>query len=222
MQTVEDFYNAFNFKDMVLGDRGGEPPILLKNFFGQDITYIVETLESGKDVLEVGCGFGRLLPALAKKCKTVTGIDFSDLQLSQAKEGSASLSNVTLLKMNAESLEFADNSFDISLCMNCTLGNMPGIEKQVIQEMIRVTKPGGRVVIRVFADTKEVRAAQYENYKRLKLMKIEDKGTAVVTEEGFYSRRFSETDIRDLFRETKAIPQIRRDCEAGFLIEVVV
>ena len=218
MATVKEFYNSFNFQEMVLGNKAGKPPPLLQEFFQRDLDYIAEHFTAEKDVLEVGCGFGRLLPKLAERSKKVTGIDFSDLQIAQAQETARNLKNVSLLKMCAESLEFPPASFDISLCMNCSLGNMPDIEEKVVEEMIRVTKPGGEIVIRVFADTKEVREAQCQNYRRLGLTNIRDKGAAIVTGEGFYSRRFTESEMRALFQKTEITPAITHDCEAGYLI----
>ncbi len=216
--TVKDFYNSFNFREMVHGNLKGKPPILLQQFFELDLKYIHTNLEANKEVLEVGCGFGRLLPELSKLSRNVTGIDFSDLQLSQAQEIVANLKNVQLLKMRAESMAFRSESFALSLCMNCTLGNMPNIEKTVVEEMVRVTKSGGKVIIRIFADTEAVRLAQYENYNRLGLTNIRDNGSAITTDEGFYSRRFNKTELQELFKKTGLTPTITSDCEAGYLV----
>jgi ubiquinone/menaquinone biosynthesis C-methylase UbiE len=124
--------------------------------------------------------------------------------------------------MHAEAMEFPDESFDVALCMNSTLGNMPGIEQEVIHEMIRVTRKGGEVALRVFADTPAVREAQYENYARLGLTNVHDVRSAVVSDEGFYSRRFDVGALEDLFRGTGFTPNIIRDSEAGYLTVIDV
>lgn len=222
MNTVKQFYNSFNFRDMVQGDARGRPPKLLGDFFMQDLEYAERGVRPGSDVLEVGCGFGRLIPSLARDAKSVTGIDFSDLQLSQASEEISTISNARILKMHAEALEFPDKSFDVALCMNSTLGNMPGIEREVVHEMIRVTRKGGEVVLRVFADTEEVRQAQYENYARLGLTNVHNEGSTVVSDEGFYSRRFNEEDLKALFADSGLVPNVIRDSEAGFLVTAKV
>lgn len=221
MINVERFYSTFNFRDMVQGDERGRPPKLLQDFFTEDLRYAEHAVNPMSDVLEVGCGFGRLFPPLSR-AHSVTGIDFSDLQLFQAREVAKAFPNVQVSKMRAEALTFPDASFDVSLCMNSTLGNMPGIEKDVVAEMIRVTRKRGRIVLRVFADTEEVRRAQHDNYARLGLHAIRDEGDAVVTEEGFYSRRFNEVSLHALFAETGITPLITCDGEAGYLVTASV
>ena len=84
--------------------------------------------------------------------------------------------------------------------------------------MIRVTKPRGKIAIRVFADKEVVRLAQYENYQRLGLTNIRDKGSAIITDEGFYSRRFNELELHTLFQGTGIEANITSDCEGGYLV----
>lgn len=62
-------------------------------------------------VLEVGVGSGRNLKYYPSRC-TVTGIDNSKGMLEKAGEKAKGLNNVTLFLMDAEHLEFPDNSFD--------------------------------------------------------------------------------------------------------------
>lgn len=217
MKTVEEFYSNFNFQDMVLGDEAGEPPALLKEFFQKDIEYI-QKMKKQEKVLEVGCGFGRLLRELSKKSEKVVGIDFSDLQLDQAKINLADCKKVSLVKMKAENLGFQNDFFNTTICMNSSLGNMPGIEEKVLEEMVRVTKPKGTIVIRVFADSEEVKKAQFQNYQRLGMTNIKDDGRAVRTDEGFYSRRFKKEELINMFKTLGLEYKITKDCDAGYLV----
>lgn len=219
VQNIKDFYDKFSFADMVLGDSAGAPPKLLADFFQGDVTYIAKELPKGKEVLEVGCGFGRLLTGLSKVSKKVTGIDFSDLQLSEARKRVGHLFNVELHNMHAESLRFPDRAFDVAICLNSTLGNMPGIEAKVVSEMARVVRPGGLIAVRVFANTPEVKKAQFANYRRLNLTNIRDDGQVVTTDEGFYSRRFIREELLGLFLQAGLTPIITQDTEGGLLAE---
>lgn len=71
---------------------------------------------NGKIVLEYGCGVGRNLKYFCSKGASYVGIDISNLRISRAVEVIQS-SNLRLqasvMKMNAEKLEFPDDSFDI-------------------------------------------------------------------------------------------------------------
>ena len=74
------------------------------------------SLPTGKRVLQIGCGSGAALPALARHCKPVslTGIDISTDALSQAA-GLLREIRVTacLVHGDAQRMPFIDGSFDV-------------------------------------------------------------------------------------------------------------
>lgn len=95
--------------------------------------------------LEVGCGNGLFLSRIAKQTKDVTGVDFSSRMLSHAKE---LCDSTTLLRAEAGSLPFEDNSFDKVLC-NGVFHHFPSYEyaERALQELIRVCRAEGRILI---------------------------------------------------------------------------
>ena len=99
---------------------------------------------SGK-VIKIGVGTGKNLPYYTRDAD-VTAIDFSEKMLEKAKERRKNLhiSNVTLLKMNAQNLRFNDNSFDtaISTFVFCTVPD----PLKGLSEVYRVIKPDGKAV----------------------------------------------------------------------------
>lgn len=69
-----------------------------------------------KNMLEYGCGVGRNMLNFCSKGADYTGIDISNLRISNAKEIISSKglqSSARAIKMNAEKLEFPDSCFDI-------------------------------------------------------------------------------------------------------------
>ena len=66
-----------------------------------------------KNVLDFGCGVGRLLLPLAARAEKVTGMDVSDSMLKEAKKNCAdnSITNIVLLKSD-DSLSNLDGMFD--------------------------------------------------------------------------------------------------------------
>ena len=111
-------------------------------------------------VLEVGVGTGLSLQHYAPHLQ-VTGIDFSQdmLKKAQAKVQDMNLSQVqTLRQMDARQLDFPDNSFDTVAAMHVvSVVPDPG---QVMQEIARVLKPGGKLVVtNHFKSGKGVRAS---------------------------------------------------------------
>jgi phosphatidylethanolamine/phosphatidyl-N-methylethanolamine N-methyltransferase len=101
---------------------------------------------SGK-LLEVGVGTGLALRYYGPQLK-VTGIDLSTdmLKIARKRMKNSKHGNIeALLEMDATSLAFQDNHFDIVVA-SYVLTVVPNPAK-VIHELARVTKPGGIVLI---------------------------------------------------------------------------
>lgn len=88
----------------------------------------------GDRVLEVGCGRGHLTQRLADRGIDVTGIDVNPNAAEMAETD-------RVLTMRAESLDFADDSFDFVLSVHA-LEHIPPLE-EAVGEMARVLRPGG-------------------------------------------------------------------------------
>ena len=99
----------------------------------------------GQVVLDCCCGTGALtcmlLPLVGEKGKVV-GIDFTKEMLTVARKNCP---QAEYIQGNVLDLPFSDNGFD-AVAMAFGLRNLAHQEKAV-QEMVRVVKPGGRVVI---------------------------------------------------------------------------
>jgi phosphatidylethanolamine/phosphatidyl-N-methylethanolamine N-methyltransferase len=103
-------------------------------------------IKSGDRVLEVGIGTGINASLYPRDC-VVTGIDLSGPMLEKARERvlRKGLDNVRLLEMDAANLKFPDNTFDI-VYAPYVISVVPD-PVAVAREMLRVCRPGGRIVI---------------------------------------------------------------------------
>ncbi len=141
---------------------------------------ITATNKLGGRVLEVGVGTGISLPLYAPNVR-IFGTDISEAMLAKARERVAErkLKNVEgLAVMDAENLEFADDSFDVVMAQYVVTA-VPNPEK-AMDEFARVLKPGGELIIltRVSAD---------EGMRRF----IEQKLQPVVRHLGFRTAEFA-------------------------------
>jgi SAM-dependent methyltransferase len=95
-------------------------------------------------VLDVGCGTGVVAITAARRGGEVTGLDLTPELLARAKDNAAMVGvSVTWVEGDAESLQFADASFDVVLSQ---YGHMFAPRPAIaIKEMLRVLKPGGRI-----------------------------------------------------------------------------
>lgn len=115
---------------------------------------IAATNKIGGRVLEVGVGTGISLPLYAPHLR-IYGTDISEAMLQKAKKrvDEFSLKNVEgLAVMDAENLEFPDDSFDVVMAQYVVTA-VPNPEK-ALDEFARVLRPGGELIIltRVSAD----------------------------------------------------------------------
>ncbi|MFD1774784.1 class I SAM-dependent methyltransferase [Paenibacillus rhizophilus] len=98
------------------------------------------------EVLEVGVGTGANLSYYPPHAAGVTGIDFSPGMLRYAKQKALHAPfPVTLLEMDAQHMDFPDNSFDyvIATCVFCSVPDpVAGL-----MEIRRVCKPDGKVLL---------------------------------------------------------------------------
>jgi phosphatidylethanolamine/phosphatidyl-N-methylethanolamine N-methyltransferase len=101
----------------------------------------------GQRILEVGVGTGLSLPHFRRDSR-VTGIDVSEEMLNKARRRAERLrlTHVEGLHvMDAENLEFSDNSFDAVLALY--VASVVPNPKRFAAEMRRVCIPGGTIVV---------------------------------------------------------------------------
>ena len=114
-----------------------------------------ETMEfdrhRGAKLLEIGGGMGTDLAQFAAHGALVTDADLSAGHLRLARENFAVRGlSAEFLQQDAESLGFDDNSFDV-VYSNGVLHHTPHT-RHVVGEIFRVLKPGGRVIVMVYAE----------------------------------------------------------------------
>lgn len=94
------------------------------------------------DILDVGTGSGYFAILLSKLGHRVTGIDLTESMLIEAAEAARECeAEPVFLHMDAQALNFEDNSFDVVVTRNLTW-TLPQPEK-AYSEWYRVLKPGG-------------------------------------------------------------------------------
>jgi ubiquinone/menaquinone biosynthesis C-methylase UbiE len=101
---------------------------------------------ASKKVLEYGCGKGSSAFMLAGSNAKVTGIDISEVAIEQARQRAQmeGLSeHASFMVMDAENLEFPDNSFDV-VCGSGILHHL-NIERS-LSEIYRVLTPEGKAI----------------------------------------------------------------------------
>jgi SAM-dependent methyltransferase len=104
----------------------------------------VRRYATNKDVLDFGCSDGWLSLELnlPQRCRSLTGIDISDVAIAKATEkcDRAGLTNTRFLVMNAEAMSFPDQSFDVVFGQ----GILHHLDlDKALSEVARVLRKGG-------------------------------------------------------------------------------
>jgi ubiquinone/menaquinone biosynthesis C-methylase UbiE len=123
--------------------------------YGTYAPWMPEAMEfgrhGGEDVLEIGGGIGTDLAQFAMHGARVTDVDLAagHLQLAEENFRLRKLSG-TFVHHDAESLPFADASFDL-VYSNGVLHHTPNTVA-VVREIRRVLRPGGRAIVMLYAE----------------------------------------------------------------------
>lgn len=106
------------------------------------------SLNPDDEVLEIGCGSGRIGVVVAPRCRRWTGADISAKMLALAAERLHTFNNVRLVQLHNVALdEFVDNSFDV-IYSTSVFGHLDEMDRwRYVEEAARVLRPGGRLLL---------------------------------------------------------------------------
>jgi ubiquinone/menaquinone biosynthesis C-methylase UbiE/DNA-binding transcriptional ArsR family regulator len=102
-------------------------------------------LDESWTVADLGCGTGAITQALAPFVSEVIAVDESNAMLSAARKRLHGVENVDVRNGRLESLPLADGEVDIALLF--LVLHYVAEPQLVIQEAVRVLKPGGRLLV---------------------------------------------------------------------------
>ena len=104
---------------------------------------------AGQRILDLAAGTGASSVSLARSGAHVIAADFSPGMIAEGKRRHDSIPNLSFVQADATALPFADGEFD-SVTMSFGLRNV-NEPKRALRELLRVTKPGGRLVVCEFS-----------------------------------------------------------------------
>ncbi len=127
-------------------------PPRIRQYLRAEVNHVLQKIRHGDIVLELGCGYGRIIPQIAKKARRVIGIDTSFESLLLGQQMLSSISNCHLLQMNALHLAFQDHTFDCVLCIQNGISAFHVDQRDLIRESIRVARSGRTVLFSTYSD----------------------------------------------------------------------
>jgi len=105
------------------------------------LQFIANKIKENQNIVEIGCGKGRFLKALQKinNGLSLTGVDISPELLSTVPNG------INKILGSLENIPLKDDSFDVVFSVEAIEHSVN--QETAIDEMIRILKPGGWIVV---------------------------------------------------------------------------
>ncbi len=113
--------------------------------------------QSGRKILDVGCGNGRMLEPLTSE-HHVHGVDVSDKMCALALAAGYR----TATRGDCEHIEHESDGFDVAI--SCGIVQLLPTADRAVAELTRVTRPGGQVIVVTVNDESLLRRLFKEKY----------------------------------------------------------
>jgi SAM-dependent methyltransferase len=141
---------AGSMNDAAIAAAGEASESRLRSSAAESVRNLLELayVSAPDEVLEIGCGVGRIAREIAPHCRYWTGADISANMLAHASARLLGLENTRLVHLKSIGLnDFAENSFDVVYATNM-LAHLDEMDRwRYVQEAFRVLRPGGRIFI---------------------------------------------------------------------------
>jgi len=121
-------------------------PPRTKAYLEAEIEFVLRRTRPSMVVMELGCGYGRVLQRLLPAVHAVFGIDTSLASLRMASEFMGRKPSLRLACMDALYMGFRDRIFDLTLCVQNGICAFAVDQQQLFREALRVTRSGGLVL----------------------------------------------------------------------------
>jgi 2-polyprenyl-6-hydroxyphenyl methylase/3-demethylubiquinone-9 3-methyltransferase len=120
----------------------------VKKYLQAEIAYVADFISPGDRILELGCGYGRVLQPLARIAGPGWGVDnaLESLQLFRQRDPGPCLA-----VMDVAALAFQVHCFDLVVGVQNFISACKVSASQLLQECLRVVRPGGRILLSSYA-----------------------------------------------------------------------
>jgi 2-polyprenyl-6-hydroxyphenyl methylase/3-demethylubiquinone-9 3-methyltransferase len=127
-------------------------PPRVKQYLSAEIHHLVSLIPKGAAVLELGCGYGRVLERIAEVSSLACGIDPSLDSLRLARNRLGSTANVVIADSDASNPAFGAASFDVVCCLQNGISAFHVDQRALMKTAVTLAKPSGKVLFSSYAD----------------------------------------------------------------------
>lgn len=121
-------------------------PPRIRRYLDDEVRFVAETLQGSRSVLELGCGYGRVMKRVSLVVPWIVGCDTSRRSLLLATSFMAPRQNFSLVRADASRLAFREAVFDAVFCIQNGISAFQVNRGRLVAEAVRVTRSGGSIV----------------------------------------------------------------------------
>jgi 2-polyprenyl-6-hydroxyphenyl methylase/3-demethylubiquinone-9 3-methyltransferase len=197
----------------------------VRQYLQGEIDFVLDRMKPEDSVLELGCGYGRVLDRLAEKSRHVFGIDNSPANVEMCLNRHQGRPPYGLALMDARELGFGSGSFDMVACIQNGISAFKVEPLDLIKEALRVTRKGGLVLFSSYAELfwpERLKWFRRQAEEGL-LGRINEEKTGkgvIVCEDGFKATTFSRNDFADLVRGLGLLTTITEWDQSSLFCEI--
>ncbi len=186
----------------------------IREYLQGEVRFVAEHVRGLHCVLELGCGYGRVMRPLSAVVGAIVGCDTSRESLSFGRSFLEGPRNCALVLADATQLPFPAGRFDATLCVQNGISAFGADPEELVAEAARVTRAGGVLLFSSYSNRLwEDRVAWFREQAREGLIGPIDEsrtrdGTIVCTD-GFRATTFGPEAFLSLFRGLGLEPSIR-------------
>jgi 2-polyprenyl-6-hydroxyphenyl methylase/3-demethylubiquinone-9 3-methyltransferase len=112
----------------------------IKQYLEAEIQFVISSLRGKSSVLELGCGYGRVMKEVSQHVSWIAGNDISRESLGLAKSYMKNCQNHSLFMMDATKMAFRSCIFDAVFCIQNGISAFGVNKARLVAESARVTK----------------------------------------------------------------------------------
>jgi ubiquinone/menaquinone biosynthesis C-methylase UbiE len=181
-------------------------PPRIKQYLEAEIQFVISNIRNKNLVLELGCGYGRVMRAVSPFVSMVVGVDISRASLQLAKSYMKPYRNYKTVQMDASNMALRQRIFDAVFCVQNGISAFGVNRKDLVAEAVRVTKHNGAILFSSYSPKIwQERLDWFRRQSQLGLLgEIDEEKThqgTIVCKDGFTATTVSGDQFTELFNE---------------------
>jgi len=181
-------------------------PPRIRRYLEAEASFVMKCTQGSRRVLELGCGYGRVMKRAAVHVGFAVGCDTSRSSLRFAESYMRPRRNFGLVCASASCLPFRAGAFDAVFCIQNGISAFGVNHQELVSEAIRITKDGGQMLFssyshRIWKDRLAWFRAQSEAGLIGEIDEAETGRGTIVCRDGFRATTVSKKEFGRLFSD---------------------